>query len=206
LNKLTIERSWRANKPADGAEPNYTLTNINSDPNVVWHWSRNGKELLGTTLGIQMDVKSYLGQYNPISGDYGLRILVRGDEFQDDGQVQQNVAREFYFNTAGMYGNPYGFLDKSTQQCLIDVSRFNKIEEIAAYFWQDHDFIDDTGTRIPYLDSYDSSRECEPNIFLSDFSVGFGLQTKDIGNEDLRLYTYDSTSFGEKSTSTTPRA
>jgi len=35
-----------------------------------------------------MDVKTYLGQYNPIDGDYGLRILVRGDEKQEDGRVQ----------------------------------------------------------------------------------------------------------------------
>jgi len=105
-----------------------------------------------------------------------------------------------------MYGNPYGFIDETTQQALIDVSKFVKMDEIAAYFWQDHQFTDDTGNAISYKDALNSSIECEPNIYLSKFSVGFGYQTKDIGNEDLRLYTYDDVEYGRDSTSTTPRA
>ena len=205
LNKLTTERSWRANKPEDGAEPNYTLSNVEQDPNILWHWRRGNKDFLGTTLGVQIKVRTYLGQYNPISGNYGIRFLVRGDEMQANGQVQQNVVREFYFNCDNMYGNPYGFLDETVQQVLINISQFNKIDEIAAYFWQDHNFVDDAGNTISYWDEYNPGIYCEPNIFISDLSVGYGLQTSDIGNEKAMLFTYDSTTYGENAMSTTPR-
>jgi len=74
-----------------------------------------------------------------------------------------------------MYGNPYGFLDETVQQVLINISQFNKIDEIAAYFWQDHNFVDDAGNTISYWDEYNPGIYCEPNIFISDLNVGYGL-------------------------------
>ena len=182
---LGQRRGYHANYPNDGGLPQYELANIEDDPNILWHWKRNGKEMLGTTLGIQMDVQSFLSHYNPKSGDFGLRLIVRGDIMKTKDQVEQDVAQEYFFSVPNMYGNPYGFIDVQTQQMLINLSHFkiNGIEEIAAYFYQDHNFISDEGIKIPYLDT--DGDLLEENLAISNLSVGFGLTTSDIQNELL---------------------
>lgn len=207
------EKQYHANDPDEGAEPNPNLTNIETDPNLIWHWYRRGEELIGTTLGLQMDVKSYLAHYNPLRGGYGLKILVRGDIRREDGHIDADEVQEYYFVTDDMYGNPYGFIDPATQQLLIRLDHYQYINEIAAYFWQDHKFIAEDSSRIPYLEQvFDPStntnitQKATPNLVISDFSAGFGLMTEDIENEKLYLYTYDEVTFGEDARGTTARA
>lgn len=180
---------YTANKPEDGCAPDPLLSDLTQDKNIVWYWQRPAKQsLVGSTLGIQMNWQSFLGEYEPSAGDYGLRFLVRGTQLIDK-QAKENVLKEYFFKTADMYGNPYTFYSKYTQQALLNLSGFSTIDEIVAFFWQDHNFLDVMGERIPVTDA--------ENLILSDLKVQFGLSVQEIENEKIYLFTYDSLSFGE---------
>ena len=196
---------FHANKEIDGAAPDLSLEDPADDPNLIWRWVLPGNEsLIGTTLGIQVDWQTLLGAYSPVSGKYGLRFLVLGDWSTptEDGknsiQIEPDIVKEFYFTSDDMYGNPYAFLDYTTQQMLIDVRRFTRLKEIRAYFWQDHKFYANDNTYIP-VDSI-------TNINLKDFHAAFGLESKDIENEKIFLYTYDDLNYGSDIYSTESRA
>lgn len=190
---------YTANKIEDGCEPNAKLPDVTKDPNIVWHWTRDtDQHLIGTTLGIEMNWQTFLGEYQLIEGDYGLRFLVRGMTLQEDGSAKENVIKEFFFKTANMYGNPYTFYTPYTQQALINLSEFNVIDEIAAYFWQDHNFTTIAGIKIAAAEI--------PNICLSHFKAQYGLNVDEIDDEKLYVYTYDSLTFGEEAESTANRA
>ena len=48
-----------------------------------------------------------------------------------------------------MYGNPYAYTTGSNQQKIIDIKDFQQIRGIKVYFWQDHNFKDEFGAKIP---------------------------------------------------------
>ena len=199
------ERGYHANRAIDGADPMLDIDDVSLDPNLIWRWVLPADgTLIGTTLGIQVDWQTLLGAYQPVSGNYGLRFLILGDWSTptEDGknsiQVERDVLKEFYFTTDEMYGNPYAFIDWTTQQMLMDVRRFVKLSEIRAYFWQDHKFYANDNTYIP--------DEGMSNINLKGLQVFFGESSKDIENEKIYLFTYDDLNYGRDFNSTTPRA
>lgn len=53
------------------------------------------------------------------------------------------------FTSDDMYGNPYAYTMGSNQQKIIDIKDFQQIRGIKVYFWQDHNFKDEFGAKIP---------------------------------------------------------
>ena len=53
------------------------------------------------------------------------------------------------FTSDDMYGNPYAYTTGSNQQKTIDIKDFQQIRGIKVYFWQDHNFKDEFGAKIP---------------------------------------------------------
>lgn len=53
------------------------------------------------------------------------------------------------FTSDDMYGNPYAYTTGSNQQKIIDIKDFQQIRGIKVYFWQDHNFKDEFGAKIP---------------------------------------------------------
>lgn len=120
----------------------------------VWHWENpdvNGKPIVATKLGIEVDVSTLLHTFRPISGKYGLRIVLRGKYAENiETETTQEEVREYRFTSDNMYGNPYAYTVPSTQQMVIDTTGFQSYESIDIWFWQDHQFKDELGAEIPW--------------------------------------------------------
>ncbi len=197
---------YLANYPQHG-EKRKIPTPVRTDPNCIWYWTwgnqaDNDLRSIGETIGVQADWITYLAEYQPMAGDYGLRFVVNGIIINDE-EREISHTENYYFNTREMYGNPYAFYEPETQQILFDVSKFKLIKSIEAYFWQDHKFVDINNNAIPYENSLNSEENPDnnngllpPNILFSNLKILYGMHVNNMKNENVFITTYDSRIFG----------
>ena len=195
---LTAEESapLNADKTAvDTTEQEARLESYRS-MNLIGRWAREegSSPVLTTKLAVSMDVKSFLSEYRPLSGQYGIRLLVSGHSQTTETTSSEVVTQEIYFTNKDMYGDTYAFLVPTTQQKIFDISALITLDSIEIYFWQDFNFRDEQRNLIPWKDEYQG--EVPPNLFLSNFNVYLGLTTEDINDERVILYTYDDIKYG----------
>ena len=160
------EVGYWANCPYHGEEKTLIMDVENEEFPIsedhVWHWENiENRPIYATKLGLEVDVTTLLHAFKPQQGSYGLRICVRGQGTEDvtSGSIE-TLTQEYFFTNNNMYGNPYAYTLPSTQQIVVDISKFTKsIDSIDVWFWQDHDhpFIDEYGNEIPW-----GSRDMEP--------------------------------------------
>lgn len=136
-----------ANCPQHGNE-----TQVSSG-DLIWHWPQYGEitdktNIFATHLGLEVDMKTLLHSYRPISGKYGFRIFVQGQSIEAEAK-QDDYTQEYMFTSDDMYGNPYAYTTGSSQQIVIDIRKFKRVKNIRVYFWQDHNFKDEFGVEIP---------------------------------------------------------
>ena len=166
-----------------------------SNHNHIWSWTRSSTNpVIETKLGIGIDFKTLLGNYRPLYGDYGLRILISGKTKQSEEKNSEQVTEEVYLKTSDMYGNVYAFYEPYTQQKIFDLSHFICLNRIDIFFWQDHNFVDYTGKYIPYAMA--NGDDMPANILLSNLDVKLGLTTDECQTDRVFLYTYDDVYFG----------
>lgn len=175
-----------------------------SNSNHIWSWSRSSQNpVIETKLGIGVDFKVLLGNYRPSSGDYGLRILISGRTKPTEEKNSEEVTEEVYLKTSDMYGNVYAFYEPYTQQKIFDISHFVTLNRIDIFFWQDHNFVAQNGTYIPYQSA---GKDLPANILLSGLDVKLGLTTDECQTDRVFLYTYDDVYYGYDPLEDTPRA
>ena len=153
------EVGYWANCPYHGEEKTLIMDVENEEFPIsedhVWHWENiEQRPIYAKKLGLEIDVTTLLHTFRPQQGSYGLRICVRGKgtEDQTSGSIE-TLTQEYYFTNDNMYGNPYAYTLPSTQQIVVDISKFsNSIDSIDVWFWQDHDhpFLDEYGNKIPW--------------------------------------------------------
>lgn len=190
----SIEGKYIANKPLSE----------NEKDDLLWYYNsaENGVSLsIETKLGIQADFQTLLGNYTPISGKYGLRIVVTGLSMTTEEQESQDITAEYFFTNDDMYGNTYAYTIPYAQQKVFDVSQFLRIDTISIYFWQDCKFVDEFTGFIPYFEQEDPIVYLPENIFISGMEIYLGLGVDDITNERTMLYTYDPIIYGTNPTS-----
>lgn len=184
-------------------------TEAYDEVNCIGHWKlANNQPVLTTKLAISLEVESYLQQYRPYMGRYGLRMLVTGMSKSTETESSREVTQEIYFTNDDMYGNTYAYLVPTVQQKIFDISDFISLSEIKLYFYQDFLFEDEQKTLIPWC--YDEIVKDEngieyirqtavpPNLFLSNIEVFLGLTVDDINEERVFLYTYDDIKYGHE--------
>lgn len=153
------EVGYWANCPYHGEETTLIMDVENEEFPIsedhVWHWENiEQRPIYAKKLGLEIDITTLLHTFRPQQGSYGLRICVRGKgtEDQTSGSIE-TLTQEYYFTNDNMYGNPYAYTLPSTQQIVVDISKFsNSIDSIDVWFWQDHDhpFLDEYGNEIPW--------------------------------------------------------
>lgn len=151
-NPMISPRAYWANCPYHG-DDNTDVSDVvfpKSDDHV-WHWeNKDGAKIYATKLGLEVDVTTLLHGYNLISGHYGLRIAVNGEIKGSNNEPNSQGYKTYSFLDTNMYGNPYAYTSPSTQQIVVDVSDFLRIDSIDVWFTQDHNFKDELGNIIPY--------------------------------------------------------
>ena len=152
------EHGYWANNPTQGVSENLIAE---ADENGLyypqhgdhlWHWQNiDGTAMYATQLGLEVDVTTLLHGFSLASGNYGIRAVVKGLGYDEEAKDQiKDLVKEFYFDTASMYGNPYAYTMGTTQQCVLDIKNFLRVDAIDLWFWQDHNFKDQVGTAVPY--------------------------------------------------------
>lgn len=168
----------------------YSINNHNH----LWSWIRpDNNPVIETKLGIGIDFKTLLGNYRPLNGDYGLRIIISGRTKPTEENNSEEISEEVYLKKSDMYGNVYAFYEPYTQQKIFDISHLLTLNRIDIFFWQDHNFIDSANRYIPYEINGD---ELPANIFLSNLEVKLGLTVDECNTDRVFLYTYDDMYYG----------
>lgn len=174
-----------------------------SNNNLLWSWSDNsGKILMETKMGLSIDVQTFLGDYQPIDGQYGLRLILTGTTKPTETEMSREITETIYFTNDDMYGNTYGYYSPYTQQKIFDISNLLTLTHIDCYFWQEHDdskhvFRDYNGVKIPYqMTVGDSTVLMEPNIIMANLQVIVGMTADEATEDRVLLYSYDDIEYG----------
>ena len=174
-----------------------------SNNNLLWSWSDNsGKILMETKMGLSIDVQTFLGDYQPIDGQYGLRLILTGTTKPTETEMSREITETIYFTNDDMYGNTYGYYSPYTQQKIFDISNLLTLTHIDCYFWQEHDdnkhvFKDYNGDKIPYqMTVGDSTVLMEPNIIMANLQVIVGITAEEATEDRVLLYSYDDIEYG----------
>ena len=172
---------------------------VNSNINLIWSWTKsNDAAFVSTKLGVEGLWNTYLGGLRPIDGSYGLRIRIKGRLKATATTAAEVIEDEMIFSSDEFYGNPYAYYTTYSQQIVYDISRFQEVQSIQVYFWQDHNFLDETGAYIPYQQETEDGRliDVNPNIKIKGLRVLLGMDAEEIADETVFLYTYDPLEFG----------
>ena len=166
--------------------------------------------LIGTKLGVTVDIQSLLIDSRPVSGDYGLKIVVKGLLKNKSGEASTPYTRVFYFNTTQMYGNPYVYPSFTTQQAIFDLSDAFSIGSVDIYFWQDPEsdaskFINEYNEEIPWKIESLGNRPCEYNLLFKKLAVYSGYAMSEMEGNKVYLYTFNDLKYGQEPDNVTDR-
>lgn len=182
---------------------NYPLTKENQADFLntpIWEWVNTGDSTIGNTrLGIEADWLSLLGEYYPLRGTYGFRIIIKGVAASNELSPSTEIEREEYFTNRDMYGNTYAFYTPYNQQKVIDISDFLNVHSITIYYYQDFNFADSMNKYIVYDEYNADDRPAVPeNLGFENVNVYLGVSAQDIKDETTFLYSYDSLGYSSK--------
>lgn len=185
------------------SDENSLLANCNNPEEKrsiqIAHWEKKEIPLIGfDRLAVKADFMSLLGGYDVVSGNYGLKITVKGEYTNPDTDTTNTnpgeFERNYQFNIDNMYGNPYDFDTYYNQQALFDISNFEQITAIDIFFEWFEEFFDRQGERVPYEDPtlgyfYDD------NLFTKGIYVSLGYDESQFDGDKLILYTENSLNY-----------
>lgn len=182
------EYGFRANAPEDNKILLGTATFINEETGEPVPVSSM------TRIGLELDVQTLLGGYYPISGEYGIQIEATGIIGATKENPAYEVTQTTLFTNKEMYGNSYAYYQFYNQQTIVDISAFSSVSKVDVYFVQEFDFYDEDGAQIPYAQAkagdYTVSVPMPDNIFLRNIKAYFGMESAELKEEKLFLYTH----------------
>lgn len=156
-------------------------------------------------LGIQADFRSELGQYDIVSGHYGINVRVKSFtpsvvKMNDSTTEEQGYFKwtKFSLDSSDMFGNPYDFFIQTTQQVVFDITHLGEIVGILVTFYQSNDFLTRQKRRIPIINASENAEEAKEvyynrsNLFASNVNVSLGYDLSNFEDDTLLLTTFDS--------------
>lgn len=161
------------------------------------------------SFGIRCKFKCSLGTaYNIKEGNYGLAIALYSN-LSSDASGNDTAYKTELFDISEMFGNPYMFLAYLEQSKVIDISNLNNITKINIYLYQSDNFTYqqelDTGeiitSRIPNTitthqsDGMVVESEINPNIFVNDLELYFGMNLTNVEDNTFQIYNASSTTY-----------
>lgn len=146
-------------------------------------------------LAIRAGFRSWLSDLNCVRGDYGLKLEI---EFKpqsiDSTAAANNYTKTLYLNTSDMIGDVYSFDNFFQQSKVFDISQEAGIIAIKGWFYQDSNFIDASGNKIPYLDEFE--QPILSNLFINGIEIILGYDYTNYNQEFVKLFTFSNTIYG----------
>ena len=147
-------------------------------------------------IGISADFATRLEDKAIQTGAYGLRIDI-SEYLNKDGQETYDNPISYTFSSEEMFGNPYNFVLPLRQSMKINKGdKF--IHRIKVYLFQDKKFQyrdELTGELVPYPHALPDGTLKKDNIHVSNISINFGADLKNLADDTFKIYTTDETSY-----------
>lgn len=162
---------------------------------VIWNYDiKTGDIPLAgfTRLGLQAQFQSWLDGYELIAGNYGLRLKLNRN---DSGEWDYVIV----LDTNDMNGDPYNFESYFQQEIVVDISGLSTINSMMLEFFQDNDFVNKEGEKVPYKDEI-SGDDLFPNLFVKDVYLSFGYDVSEYNDGKLSIYSADGIGYGAENT------
>ena len=146
-----------------------------------------------TRFGIQASFKSWLKELKVVNGEYGIKLTIT-DKVEDVDIGWREVQHYLLLDSSDMYGNPYDFDSFFQQEKLFDISDFGIITGIKCEFYQvKNSFVSSNGQSIALADDY--GNETMPNLFVKDIYICAGYDLRDVTDEYINIYTFDTSTY-----------
>lgn len=146
-------------------------------------------------LAIRAGFRSWLSDLNCVRGDYGLKLEVEfKPQTMDSTAAADNYTKTLYLNTSDMIGDVYSFDNFFQQSKVFDISQEAGIVAIRGWFYQDSNFIDASGNKIPYLDEFE--QPILSNLFINGIEIILGYDYTNYNQEFVKLFTFNNTIYG----------
>lgn len=152
-------------------------------------------------MGLSAEFKTGLSAFYPVSGSYGLLILVDYSIKISDEQPREHKLKVCKLDTTSMIGSVYNFNTFYKQEALFKLDNAPKngmiIHQIAIIFYQDGEFRSNDNKLISPLYN---NEPIPDNIFVRKINVQFGDDIKDDPDDKTEIYTLNGLSYDSAQT------
>lgn len=153
-------------------------------------------------LLVSFKAQTNFQKYSIVQGEYGLEIEITGQIKEEEEKLVAHTEK-IYFTCKDMLSNPYVYYNKQwlpLQRKLIDISNFESIDTVIVTPYQDNNFI-----YVSENDTFELVSD-KLTVQLSEISVETGIAPESIGDNEIVLYTLDSLTYGDSSSSSASQA
>lgn len=153
-------------------------------------------------LLVSFKAQTNFQKYSIVQGEYGLEIEITGQIKEEEEKLVAHTEK-IYFTCKDMLSNPYVYYNKQwlpLQRKLIDISNFESIDTVTVTPYQDNNFM-----YVSENDTFESVSG-ELTVQLSEVSIETGIAPESIGDNEIVLYTLDSLTYGDSSSSSASQA
>lgn len=155
-------------------------------------------------LGLSAEFKTALSGFLPISGSYGLLIVIQYSQLTESPMDRTDKYKLCKLDSTSMIGNVYNFNSWYKQEALFqidnDVSKGTTIDRITVLFYQDGEFRSYDNTLIPVVRLGD---DVIKNLFVRNLDIRLGDDIPSDVEDEASLNTnnglfYDSAQKNDK--------
>lgn len=183
---------------------NDTTIYINSENNfqskTLTNFQASSKK--ANYLLVSFKAQTNFQKYSIVQGEYGLEIEITGQIKEEEEKLVAHTEK-IYFTCKDMLSNPYVYYNKQwlpLQRKLIDISNFESIDTVTVTPYQDNNFM-----HVSENDTFEPVSD-ELTVQLSEVSIETGIAPESIGDNEIILYTLDSLTYGDSSSSSASQA
>lgn len=144
-------------------------------------------------LGLKGEFRTWLSSSRTVSGNYGLRLDIVGEEMNTTQTEPTYKWYSFSLDSDDFYGDVYNFETFYSQETVFDISHIPKIVSMRLVFYQDGNFKNDKGKDVAGF--LDDGTELDPNIFVQSPFVSLGYDLSNFNEDKVLLYTLDSETY-----------
>ena len=144
-------------------------------------------------LGLKGEFRTWLSSSRTVSGNYGLRLDIVGEEMNTTQTEPTYKWYSFSLDSDDFYGDVYNFETFYSQETVFDISHIPKIVSMRLVFYQDGNFKNDKGKDVAGF--LDDGTELDPNIFVQSPFVSLGYNLSNFNEDKVLLYTLDSETY-----------
>ena len=153
-------------------------------------------------MGLSAKFKTALSAFYPVSGSYGLLILINYSHKLSGEEPRVNKLKVCKLDTTSMIGSVYNFNTFYKQEALYqldnDSDKGMLINQVAVIFYQDGEFRDNNNQLIsPY---YKGKPLPDDNIFVKDIGIWFGDDKLEDDKDEATIYTLNGESYDSAQT------